>query len=346
MTVIDVNELLEEVEPEQPCGSDLEYDPAFIELEAAARGKPEQQEGENIIPAEEPNWQVVRDRAHELLSRTKDLRVVSYLARALVETEGLVGLSASLDLARELVGQRWDDVHPRLDPEDDNDPTMRINAIASLSDPDTMLRSIRQAPLVSSQALGRYGLRDVQIATGELSHVDDDDESPRPDMATIDAAFMDCDLEELRGIADAVERCRESIQQLESQLMERVGPAHAPDLSLLSSVCREIDTLLSEKVSSRQGDSTAGDEESDEGGSAPERVSGDITSREDVIRVFDKVCEYYHRHEPSSPVPLLVERAKRLVARDFMEIIRDLAPEGVSQAETIAGGTGGDEDDD
>ena len=46
---------------------------------------------------------------------------------------------------------------------------------------------------------------------------------------------------------------------------------------------------------------------------------------------------YYERHEPSSPVPLLLKRAKRLVAKDFMEILRDLAPDGVDQAERISG---------
>lgn len=344
MTVIDVNVLLEEIEPGQPCGSDLEYDPTFIELEAAARGKPEQQEGENIIPAEDPNWQVVRDLAVELLSRTKDLRVVALLARALVETDGLVGLSGALGLMTELIETRWDEVHPRLDPDDDNDPTMRINAIASLCDPDTTLRSIRQATIVTSNALGRYSFRDVQIATGELPQAAADGEQEdvqQPEMTTIDGAFLDCDLDELRATTEAAGRCRECLEQLESQLLDRVGFVQAPDLSGLSSLCREIGSLLSEKLSSRQGDSAVEEvEESEEGGSAPQRVSGEITSREDVLRVFDKVCEYYQRHEPSSPIPLLVHRAKRLVASDFMEIIRDLAPEGVSQAEAIAGDTG------
>ena len=33
--------------------------------------------------------------------------------------------------------------------------------------------------------------------------------------------------------------------------------------------------------------------------------------------------------EPSSPVPLLLQRAKRLFAKDFLEILRDLTPGGV-----------------
>jgi type VI secretion system protein ImpA len=66
-------------------------------------------------------------------------------------------------------------------------------------------------------------------------------------------------------------------------------------------------------------------------------MTGVINSQEDVIRVLDMACEYFNRHEPSSPVPLLLQRAKRLVAKDFMEILRDLTPAGVTQAEEISG---------
>ncbi|MBN3807358.1 type VI secretion system protein TssA, partial [Paraburkholderia sp. Ac-20336] len=72
-------------------------------------------------------------------------------------------------------------------------------------------------------------------------------------------------------------------------------------------------------------------------GAAPAPVSGDITDRQDVIRVLDKICAYYERHEPSSPVPLLLLRARRLVDKSFMEILQDLAPEGMSQARQVGG---------
>jgi type VI secretion system protein ImpA len=66
-------------------------------------------------------------------------------------------------------------------------------------------------------------------------------------------------------------------------------------------------------------------------------LSGEITSRDDVIRALDKVCAYYKRFEPSSPVPLLVQRARRLVKKEFVEIIQDLTPEALKQIELIGG---------
>ena len=82
----------------------------------------------------------------------------------------------------------------------------------------------------------------------------------------------------------------------------------------------------------RQGDAATGDR-----ASQPAAAPGEIRSREDVIRVLDRACEYFERNEPSSPVPLLLRRAKRLISKDFMEILKDLAPDGVSQAENVGG---------
>jgi type VI secretion system protein ImpA len=72
---------------------------------------------------------------------------------------------------------------------------------------------------------------------------------------------------------------------------------------------------------------------------APAALQGEVSSRADVIKVIDKVCAYYERHEPSSPVPLLLNRARRLVDKSFMEILQDLAPEGLGQARQIGGET-------
>ena len=45
-------------------------------------------------------------------------------------------------------------------------------------------------------------------------------------------------------------------------------------------------------------------------------ISGDIRSREDVIKVLNKICDFYAKAEPSSPVPLVLKRAARLVDMD------------------------------
>ena len=62
-----------------------------------------------------------------------------------------------------------------------------------------------------------------------------------------------------------------------------------------------------------------------------------IKSRQEAIRAIDAAVLFFRRYEPSSPVPLLLERARRLVSKSFMEVLEDIAPEGVPQAKLVGG---------
>jgi type VI secretion system protein ImpA len=66
-------------------------------------------------------------------------------------------------------------------------------------------------------------------------------------------------------------------------------------------------------------------------------ISGEVTNRDDVVRLLDRICAYYEKYEPSSPIPLLLTRAKRLISKDFIDVLRDIAPDAVAQAEAIRG---------
>src|ERR1700730_9432422 len=60
-------------------------------------------------------------------------------------------------------------------------------------------------------------------------------------------------------------------------------------------------------------------------------------SRQDAIRALDAVADFFRRTEPSSPIPLFLARAKRLVSKDFLEVLADVAPEAVAQARAAGG---------
>jgi len=337
---LDVKSLLQEVSAELPCGENLEYDTEFGEMERAAQGKPEQQIGDTLIQAEEADWPTVKKKAISLFGRTKDLRAAVYLTQSLLHTDGLTGLRDGLTLIQSLLEQYWDTVHPQLDPDEQNDPTLRINTLITLCDPDMVLHSIREATMVKSTAFGRISLRDILVALGKFSLPTGAKEKPI-DVSTIDAAFMIAQLDELQTTADAIRQSIECVSAIESLLMDKVGAKQMADFSALPNLLKEAQQIMSEHLSKRgAGETELPAEEITEASGpqkASQKITGEINSREDVIRALDMACEYFQRHEPSSPVPLLLQRAKRLVAADFMEILRDLTPAGVSQAEQITG---------
>ena len=171
--------LLREVSPDAPCGENLEYDPEFVALVAAATPTPQRAIGNTVVAGEEPDWQNVGDRARVFLERSKDLRVAIYLLRALLNVEGFAGFRDGLKVLRGLIERYWESVYPHLDPEDDCDPTARTNILSALADQGSILADLRRAPLVSSRGFGKISYRDVLIINGELAAADGDNTAVR-----------------------------------------------------------------------------------------------------------------------------------------------------------------------
>lgn len=338
--MIDVAALLQPIHPDAPCGENLEYDPAFGEMERSAVGKPEQQFGDKIIPGEEPNWRDVSRNAAGVLKRTKDLRAAVLLARAELALSGFQSFAAVLELIRGYVGQYWDTVFPQLDPDDDNDPALRVNTLESLCDEEATLDLFRLAPLVSSRTVGRFNLRDIAVADGEVRAAPD--VTDPPDWAVINAAFADCAAEELTADALAIKASVEHLVEIEKGFSDRVGGGNGVSFQPLKSLFKTVDKIYSEQLTKRglmQGAVASGDDASGQNmvAATQQISSGEIRSRQDVVATLDKICEYYVKHEPSSPLPLLLQRCKRLVTASFLEIIQDVIPEAMSQAEAIGG---------
>jgi type VI secretion system protein ImpA len=338
MAVIDIDSILTPIAPDDACGPNLEYDPAFAELDRLAQGKPEQQIGATLVPAEEPDWKAVQRAALALLARSKDLRAASHLTKALLRTAGWPGFAAGLATLRGLVERYWEGLHPRLDPDDGNDPTMRVNALAGLSDA-ALLSAVRTATLVSSRTMGRFSLRDVEIAAGEVPAPAD--VSP-PGMATVDAAITDCDLATLEEATAAARACVEALSGLEAALGDKLSAAATPNLGRLTGLVRKaaafLGTGLARRVPSAAGGAEGVGGPADSfGNPAGVSAGGGISSRDDVLRSLDRICAYYARYEPSSPIPMFMERSKRLVTMTFVDIVKELVPEALTQVEVLRG---------
>jgi type VI secretion system protein ImpA len=334
--VVDLESLLAATSEQPPCGPDLEYDVAFRDLENSARGKPEQQFGATVIAGEGPAWSEVRDAAIALLGRSKDLRVATLLTQALVHTDELAGLLTGLQLIHQLLERYWDDVHPRLDVEDDNDPTMRVSALAPLVHAEALILDLRGASLVRSRQHGQIMVRDVEIALGRLPTRKGVEAMSQRQIDTILAAIAAEDPQSLAVAGQALAAAR----MLSEFLVDRVGVERAPDfkpllaiLSMLGQVCRSV-------VGDAPAADEAGEAPSDESAAAVKQekpMTGEIRTREDALLMLDRVIAYFERNEPTNPAPLLMKRARRIGSMSFFDIIKDMAPESLKQIETIAG---------
>lgn len=341
MSLLDINLIVAGLSADAPCGENLEYDPAYLELEQAAEEKPETQYGDTIVAALPPDWKQVKRLSLALLQRSLDLRIATLLTRACLQVDGLQGFADGLSVVAALLQHQWQQLHPQLDPDDDNDPMLRVNTLASLIDPVNVLQPLRTTPIVVSRAQGRFCLRDIEVALGEVEPLGG---AERPSLAIIDGAFVDVGQEQTNATWQALQQAISAIESIENQLTSYVGAASALDMSALAKMLRRARDFVLERLQrlggGATGTETPGAPPAD--GTVTAVVASalhpdEIRSREDVVRSLERLCEYYRRNEPSSPVPLLLQRAQRLAGMSFIEIMQELAPEGMNQILQVSG---------
>jgi type VI secretion system protein ImpA len=340
--MIAVDQLLQPVSPENPSGEDLLASGQLLELETLVMGKPETQFSE----AEEPDWRAVEDRCIELLNTSKDLRVAVILAATALRTEGIAGLASGLALVRGLLERQWDTFFPRLDPDDNNDPQERVNVLNNLAapagtggDPLQVIGMLRRVPVTRSREAGNWGLGAIIASRNEEAPAEG--ENPPPSAAVLEGAFRTTSREELEATLNAVQSALDHLSAIDVHFTQTVVASVTPNLGLLTADFELLRNVISPYLAAPEeapANGSEGDEptasRSSRGGAA---LAGSINSREDVIRALDLVIAYYGRNEPSSPIPFLIERVKRLVPMNFVELIKELTPEALEKFSVLTG---------
>lgn len=257
-------------------------------------------------PAAAPiEWAKELARIEALARKGRDLRVWVWLARAALAAEGLAGLVRGLELIRSGLERYWEDLPP-YDP-DDPDPAgrylARVNTMALLGASSAHLKPGEVARLRSV----RHLLDDLERST-----------AGRPPAE----------------LAPLVARAGDALAAIARRFREGFGAAADPQLGF-----EALESALGRLVGSPAATETAGDPPEAARAPSPGGAGavGPVRTREDVLRLLDLVLDYYRRHEPSSPVPLLVARAKRLVPMSFVEALRELAPAGMKELQAAAG---------
>jgi type VI secretion system protein ImpA len=337
--MLDLPTLLSEVEESAPCGPNLEHDRAFFELEDAARGKPEQRIGNVFNKAEDPDWSKVAEIAQGLLLRSKDLRVAVQLTRACSRTEGVPGLAAGLTLIHGLLERHWDGIYPLIEADQGDDPTERINALAPLADPYTLVKDLRDTALINSREHGQLLAREVEVALGRLASPAAAGAAPAKTLGEIHAQIAAAFASD-RTVPSALRDARERLRGIEVLVVDRVGADRAVDFKPLA---QSLDSLLDacDAALGVPGVAAADGLGSDGGNSMSGMrlsIQGQIGTREEAVRLLDLVCSYLELHEPSNPAPLFIRRAQRLMTKTFVEIVKDLMPDSLSSLEKLAGG--------
>ncbi|MDR2630297.1 MAG: type VI secretion system ImpA family N-terminal domain-containing protein [Spirochaetaceae bacterium] len=357
--MMDIAEFAKPLAGEKPAGENMEYNQAYLELEALASDQ-------GATEGEGPDWKLLAKSCRALWEKTRDLRVAVYLTIAETALGGVKELAAGLNIINFLIKEMWDTVYPLLDSDDDNDPTERINIFTMLSpeagamnDPVMFINRLRETKIMPPLP---YTIRDLLIAQGEIEPLD----GKTVDLNLIIGELMGIPLPQVTEQANYAKTARETI---ESICGEANGKITGGDTLSLAALAKELDKLIRffSNYFAAVGETVEKDsvkEDSQEKTSAGEAAAGETpgivgdkrtapglaaagvsvnianykpVTRTDALLLLKKVIEYYQSLEPGSPIPFLLSRALRMAQMNFLELLENIAPEAVVRGRDILG---------
>lgn len=276
------------------------------------------------------------------------------------------GLAEGLTLIARSFEQHWETMHPALRPAGTpRDAALRrVNALLDLQNAqDGLLGNLRRMKLFSPRGVGPVSGRDLeQAAIDERVMLQEAAQglssSERAALATAHeqllarvrsacAAQRDQAPAELDRLAAELQAARAALEELDKAFNARVEATGSAVPSLSRFLERALATL--ERVSARAAPASAEAPPPPVGNGnghdpAPVAVQAGaavlperINSRDDVVKCLDLVISFYDRTEPSSPIPHLARRVRRMVPMDFVELMEDLAPSGLKEFRLLAG---------
>jgi type VI secretion system protein ImpA len=352
MTLSLFDELSRPLSSESACGPDLdlEGDADFMNFLARAEGIlpgtffRRDAGGERERPFERGslNFQAEISAAHQLLQRTRDIRVLVVLAKLAALDRNLPDLVDTVDTLARLLEARWDEINPRAE---DGDFSFRLASLQALDDMTHICLPLQFTPLIRHPRSGAIAFRQKLLAEGLQPR----DGEEVPDATTIDRAFMDIALEDLIAQRDRIARLVQAAESIRTVTIDRLGHEQSIRLDLLQQLSKQILDFLEDIVTRRDpalalhANETPSTAPSDGDIGLTAAAAGgpgeEIATLDAVAAALAGTARYLARSEPSSPALLLVRQAEQLVGKDFIQVMRILVPDHFDRA-TIAIGRG------
>lgn len=358
-------------------GLELRNDPRFhgIErmLDPAARSFRQENIQSGGTGSVNIDWSEILSQAAELAGTGRDIRLLVIVARSLAGAEGFSGLARGLDLLSATVEQYWDSVHPTLreSPSPREAATRRINAFFQLENSDNgLLCDLEFAVVMTPRGLGP--IRGGDLSSGGLTKSQAQSELPsglgEKEVAELLARHETllnrvtaaCRAqaaerpEELASLVQDIEASRASLGRLEAALNARVmengvGVRFKELDKILARMLAPLAAAQSQTVPSSPPTSEA-PAMADPVSPAPALngahpapaataggIPGSVNSRRDVERCLDMIIDFYERTEPSSPIPHLARRMRKMVPMNFLQLMEEIAPSGMKEFKNVAG---------
>lgn len=366
--MFDCERWLNPFDGENPSGQSLRHENEFATLVALATPKFKIVEDENNNPidrkAEPINWGDVLSLAEDLSTIGRDIRLLTIVTRGLTGENGLSGAIEGVELLTSSLDQYWDSIHPQI--RAGGNATGRLGAIRELENDEAGLwGDLQRMEVINERGIGsvalshlaQASLSDAQVIAKAPSGLSDAEQVKliehhhsvlkRSKIACRSMANKNPEaFEELAANVSALEK---ALTDLENKVQEKLEGANLKfsefksNLSQISKTLngtertqepeeKESTTTVTNVTEGKENTST-----SIVGSEGGHTIPAKLNSRDEVQTCLQLIIDFYERTEPSSPIPLLATRMKKMVPMDFLELMSELAPAGLKEFNNIAG---------
>jgi type VI secretion system protein ImpA len=232
-----------------------------------------------------------------------------------------------------LVEQYWGGLYPLLDPEDNNDPTYRLNLLAALTAPRgsvtgwlAILDNLYVAPVCQPKGAPPVTFEQLQAAKSQQAPVEGAPSAPS--LSQLVPALRAC-ADQVAAHYQALKESLETAQAMDQFLANTLTAHKSMSFDELFKVLKEMLTSLEPYLPGEEGQAAAeaagnghGAEPAEAG--AAIHVHGPIRTRTDAVAALENICQYYQQVEPGSPVPYLLRRAQKLATMNFVQAVQEL----------------------
>ncbi|WP_293865817.1 type VI secretion system ImpA family N-terminal domain-containing protein [uncultured Alsobacter sp.] len=349
MALIDLSSLVQPIDGDLPTGPDLDFegDPEFVNF--VARIESQLPTSYFLFDRSKIAFQNEYDVISGLLARTRDLRLLSILARLQILNKDVEGFRASLAASAALLRERWDEVHPRAE---SGDYLFRMIALQALDDAPTVLLPLTHVPIIVNKRVGQILYRTVQLSQGKAAPFIGQNEKKEEIAETVlepgvvERAMLEVSPDELRTRRVIFADIQASAKAIASITRDKAAENWVPLdklLALLAEIIGYIDGFLGrlEPSAAVETGGAAGGAESEDGAeagsSAAPRLRGRVKTHAHAAAALGAVESYLATSEPSNPSLLIVRQARDLIGKSFIDVLRALEPNFAEQAVFVIG---------
>ena len=318
----ELEELMQPVAADAVAGPDLAYDPKRQEIEAAFEAARLADRGEG----EAPDWPAIIRTIKEQGKLTKDATLAVYLARAGARGQRLPDVQLGCAFLAGMFETWWDQIHPSLQEYGFQGRKGACESLAAFGD---FLGPLRRVVLVAHPRLGQFTAEQIETFAAQGDSAEN--------VGMFRAAVAEIDKAEIEASLTALQEIRDAITRVDTVLTAKAegdtATNFAPTYEALDSIRNAVVAATGVgSAAPAAAESAAGDAAQ----AAPAAgMKASIESRADVIRAIELIIDYYTRHEPGSPIPLVLDRAKTWVNMDFLAILNDINPSGAEDAKRV-----------